>query len=122
MQGLIQRVQECNTGLEQLPSLTPFVVGGKHVGRIKPGWVVCLMGGGEGGYGGVDGAGPRLDAGARLGWGEVGECCSREGPQRPSPRQFRPTRTGCVASAWRGWGMAEGWAAGQTGLCTRRPG
>eukprot|EP00798_Chlamydomonas_sp_ICE-L_P000107 gene107-5519_t len=36
LQGLMQRVRECNYGLHDLHSLVPLVVGGKMVGRMRP--------------------------------------------------------------------------------------
>lgn len=36
LSGFIARAKECNTGLEELPTLTPFVVEGKEVGKLKP--------------------------------------------------------------------------------------
>jgi hypothetical protein len=36
MMGYTQRIQECNTGLDELPTLTPFVINGKVIGQIKP--------------------------------------------------------------------------------------
>ncbi|EFJ50265.1 hypothetical protein VOLCADRAFT_58621 [Volvox carteri f. nagariensis] len=39
LNGFIQRVRECNTGLEELHTLTPFVVDGKEVGKLKPRFV-----------------------------------------------------------------------------------
>ncbi|GLI61827.1 hypothetical protein VaNZ11_004268 [Volvox africanus] len=35
LDGFIQRVRECNTGLEELPSLTAFLIDGKEVGKLK---------------------------------------------------------------------------------------
>ncbi len=40
LSGFIARAKECNTGLEELPTLTPFVVEGKEVGKLKPKWVL----------------------------------------------------------------------------------
>ncbi|GLC35517.1 hypothetical protein PLESTB_000199000 [Pleodorina starrii] len=39
LDGFLQRVRECNTGLEELPTLTPFLVDGKEVGKLKPRFV-----------------------------------------------------------------------------------
>ncbi|GIL75642.1 hypothetical protein Vretimale_15195 [Volvox reticuliferus] len=39
LDGFIQRVRECNTGLEELPTLTPFLIDGKEVGKLKPRFV-----------------------------------------------------------------------------------
>ncbi|KAG2452320.1 hypothetical protein HYH02_003344 [Chlamydomonas schloesseri] len=39
LSGFIARAKECNTGLEELPTLTPFVVEGKEVGKLKPKFV-----------------------------------------------------------------------------------
>ncbi|GFR47377.1 hypothetical protein Agub_g9089 [Astrephomene gubernaculifera] len=36
LDGFLQRIRECNTGMEELPTLTPFVVDGKEVGKLKP--------------------------------------------------------------------------------------
>lgn len=36
LSGFIERVKDCNTGLEELPTLTPFLVGGKEIGKVKP--------------------------------------------------------------------------------------
>lgn len=40
MQGFMQRVRECNVGLEELTTLTPFMVAGQTLGHLKPkyGW------------------------------------------------------------------------------------
>lgn len=37
MAGFRQRVAECNTGLEELPLLTPLVIEGQTVGKLKAG-------------------------------------------------------------------------------------
>ena len=37
MAGFMQRVAECNTGLEELPLLTPLVIEGQTVGKLKAG-------------------------------------------------------------------------------------
>ena len=37
MAGFMLRVAECNTGLEQLPQLTPLVIEGQTVGKLKEG-------------------------------------------------------------------------------------
>lgn len=34
--GFIERVQECNVGLEEVPTFTPICVDGKQVGLVKP--------------------------------------------------------------------------------------
>lgn len=36
LDGFLLRIRECNTGLEELPTLTPFFVEGKEVGKLKP--------------------------------------------------------------------------------------
>ncbi len=36
LSGFIERVKDCNTGLEELPTLTPFLVDGKEIGKVKP--------------------------------------------------------------------------------------
>lgn len=33
--GFLQRIKECNVGLEELSSLIPFEVSGRIVGRMK---------------------------------------------------------------------------------------
>lgn len=45
LSGFIERVKDCNTGLEELPTLTPFLVGGKEIGKVKPRRVplFCLL-------------------------------------------------------------------------------
>lgn len=35
LEGFLKRVDENNVGLEELPTLTPFIVGGKAVGHLK---------------------------------------------------------------------------------------
>ena len=34
--GFIERVKECNVGLEEVPTFTPFLVDGNKVGLMKP--------------------------------------------------------------------------------------
>ena len=34
--GFIERVKECNVGLEEVPTFTPFMVDGKKIGLVKP--------------------------------------------------------------------------------------
>jgi len=34
--GFLQRVRECNAGMEELSSLIPFNIGAKRVGHLKP--------------------------------------------------------------------------------------
>ncbi|GAX77947.1 hypothetical protein CEUSTIGMA_g5389.t1 [Chlamydomonas eustigma] len=42
MTGYMQRIQECNTGLAELPTLTPFIVNGKVVGQMKQAFIEQL--------------------------------------------------------------------------------
>ncbi|KAG1674420.1 hypothetical protein FOA52_012947 [Chlamydomonas sp. UWO 241] len=42
MDGYMRRVAECNTGLEELPTLTPFAISGQAVGQLKPKFVEHL--------------------------------------------------------------------------------
>ncbi|PNH06646.1 Nudix hydrolase 24, chloroplastic [Tetrabaena socialis] len=37
--GFLQRISDCNVGLEELPTLMPFLIEGKEVGKMKPGFV-----------------------------------------------------------------------------------
>ncbi|MEW5304552.1 MAG: hypothetical protein WDW38_009278 [Sanguina aurantia] len=43
LKGFAERIRECNTGLEELPTLTPFFVCGVEVGKLKPGFVKVLQ-------------------------------------------------------------------------------
>lgn len=43
LSGFIQRARECNTGLEELPTLTPFAVAGKEAGKLKPKCVAIAL-------------------------------------------------------------------------------
>ncbi len=36
MEGFMKRINENNMGLEELPTLTPFVIDGKAIGQLKP--------------------------------------------------------------------------------------
>ena len=43
MPGFLARVQENNTGLEELPSLLPFSIEGSRVGAMKPAFVEHIV-------------------------------------------------------------------------------
>ena len=71
MPGFLSRVRENNTGLDELPTLTPFRVGGQVVGRMKPAFVEKLKNFGADvfefhgiGEHGLVGLKPGLDAGS----------------------------------------------------------
>jgi hypothetical protein len=40
--GFLERIAECNAGLEELPTLTPLYVAGRQAGRVKPAFLEHL--------------------------------------------------------------------------------
>jgi len=42
LDGFMQRIKDCNVGLEELPTLTPFIIEGKTMGKLKPRFVQQL--------------------------------------------------------------------------------